>query len=63
MEVQSEWKIYPKMRIKVEMFGEDKDYNAVVRTMEKEGWIALDTVGDTLKIRNTYDPLVSLYNN
>lgn len=55
--VISEWKFYPKMEIKVEMLGGSQNYDAVVRAIEKEGWIALDTVGDTIHIRSTYNPL------
>lgn len=53
----SEMKFYPKMNIKVEMLGGSRDYESVINTMAKEGWIALDTVGDTIRIRNTYSPL------
>lgn len=60
MDIQSEWKPYPKMKIKVEMLGGSRDYNAVLHTMEKEGWIALDTVDDAITIRNTYNPLEDL---
>ena len=50
-------KFYPKMKIKVEMLRGSRDYESVINTMAKEGWIALDTVGDTIRIRNTYSPL------
>lgn len=50
-------KFYPKMNIKVEMLGGSRDYASVINTMAKEGWIALDTVGDTISIRNTYSPI------
>lgn len=48
---------YPKVEMKVEMLGGSKEYSAVIHAMEKEGWIALDTVGDTVHIHNTYNPL------
>ena len=50
-------KFYPKMKIKVEMLRGSRDHESVINTMAKEGWIALDTVGDTIRIRNTYSPL------
>ena len=51
---------YPKMEMKVEMLGGSKNYNVVVRAMVQEGWITLDTVGDTIHIHNTYNPLENL---
>ncbi len=52
---------YPKVEMKVEMLGGSTDYNAVVRAMEQNGWITLDTVGDTIHIRNTYNPLQNIF--
>lgn len=60
LDIQSEWNPYPKMKIKVEMLGGSRDYNAVLHTMEKKGWIALDTIDDAITIRNTYNPLEDL---
>ena len=58
--VKSNWKEHPLVQIRVEMLGGSRDWNSAVRAMEKEGWISIDTVGDTLTINNTYDPLLSL---
>ena len=58
--VSAEWKSYPMMNVKVEMLGGSRDWSAVVHTMEKEGWIAIDTSADGIYIRNTYNPLESL---
>jgi len=49
--------LYPQMSLKVEMRGGCNDWTVPVHLMEQEGWIALDTVGDTLRITNTYNPL------
>lgn len=51
---------YPQMKIKMELLNGSQDYNAAIRAIEKEGLIALDTVGDTIHIRNTYNPLENL---
>lgn len=53
-------KFYPKVEMKIEMLGGSTDYDAVARTLEKEGWIALDTVGDTIHVRNAFNPLENM---
>lgn len=58
--ISSDDSFYPQMKVKLEMLGGCQDYNAAIHAMEKEGLIALDTVGDTIHVSGTYNPLESL---
>ncbi len=48
---------YPRAYIRLELFTDSVNYAEVVRCMEREGWVALDTVADTITVRCTYNLL------